>query len=99
MQGKNWRLVLIAVIIFAGLTSGGRAQKSTATNTESALHIDIPTHLDKANVVVDFGHLVFGGDMPFALGDIRLLATDLHDWGKFSGGACTHESERRRGPH
>ena len=23
---------------------------------------------------------VFAGDMPFALGDIRLLADDIHDW-------------------
>jgi intracellular sulfur oxidation DsrE/DsrF family protein len=30
--------------------------------------------------VIDFGHLVFGGDMPFALGDINLLASDFHDW-------------------
>jgi intracellular sulfur oxidation DsrE/DsrF family protein len=47
---------------------------------EPALHIDIPTTLEKANVVVDFGHAVLNGDMPFALGDINLLATDFHDW-------------------
>jgi intracellular sulfur oxidation DsrE/DsrF family protein len=44
------------------------------------LHIDIPTKLDKANVVVDFGHAVYNGDMPFALGDINLLATDVREW-------------------
>lgn len=49
-------------------------------NSGPALHIDIPTKLVKANVVVDFGHAVFNGDMPFALGDISLLATDFHDW-------------------
>jgi intracellular sulfur oxidation DsrE/DsrF family protein len=47
---------------------------------DPALHIDIPTRLEKANVVIDFGHLVFGGDLPFALGDINLLATDVRDW-------------------
>jgi intracellular sulfur oxidation DsrE/DsrF family protein len=47
---------------------------------DPALHIDIPTRLEKANVVIDFGHLVFGGDLPFALGDINLLATDLREW-------------------
>jgi intracellular sulfur oxidation DsrE/DsrF family protein len=49
-------------------------------NGEAALHIDIPTKLEKANVVVDYGHAVFNGDMPFALGDINLLATDFRDW-------------------
>ena len=49
-------------------------------NSQPALHIDIPTRLEKANIVVDFGHAVFNGDMPFALGDINLLATDLRDW-------------------
>lgn len=49
-------------------------------SSEPALHIDIPTKLEKANVVVDFGHAVFNGDMPFALGDINLLATDFRDW-------------------
>lgn len=49
-------------------------------NGEPALHIDIPTKLEKANVVVDFGHAVFNGDMPFALGDINLLATDVGNW-------------------
>jgi hypothetical protein len=45
-----------------------------------ALHIDIPIRLEKANVVIDMGHLVFGGDNPFALADINLLASELRDW-------------------
>jgi len=44
------------------------------------LHIDVPTTLEKANVVIDFGHPAFNGDMPFALGDINLLAHDLRAW-------------------
>ena len=47
---------------------------------QPALRIDIPTTLEKANVVVDFGHAVLNGDMPFALGDINLLATDFREW-------------------
>jgi intracellular sulfur oxidation DsrE/DsrF family protein len=53
---------------------------SAQDNSEPALRIDIPTKLEKANVVIDFGHAVFNGDMPFALGDINLLATDFRDW-------------------
>ena len=49
-------------------------------NGEPALQIDIPTNLEKANVVVDFGHAVFNGDLPFALADINLLATDFRNW-------------------
>jgi len=48
--------------------------------TSLPLHIDIPTTLEKANVAIDFGHAVFNGDMPFALGDVNLLATDLREW-------------------
>jgi len=47
---------------------------------EPALKIDIPTKLDKANVVIDMGHLVFNGDAPFALGDINSLATNFQEW-------------------
>ena len=45
-----------------------------------ALHIDIPVKLEKANVVLDIGHVVLNGDMPFFLGDMDLLASDLKDW-------------------
>lgn len=44
------------------------------------LHIDVPTKLDKANVVIDLGHAVFNGDAPFALGDVNLLASDVRAW-------------------
>lgn len=58
------------------------APQAFAQNTpaDQRLHIDIPTTLDKANVVIDFGHAVFNGDVPFALGDINLLATDVRAW-------------------
>jgi intracellular sulfur oxidation DsrE/DsrF family protein len=64
-----------AVAIILGLTAGTNAQ------SEPQLRIDIPTQLEKENVVVDFGHLVMNGDMPFALGDIHLLADDFRQWG------------------
>jgi intracellular sulfur oxidation DsrE/DsrF family protein len=51
-----------------------------AQDGASALHIDVSTKPDKAQVVVDFGHLVLNGSMPFALGDINLLANDLQEW-------------------
>jgi intracellular sulfur oxidation DsrE/DsrF family protein len=73
MIWKRWLLVLAACFLvpFSAL-----AQESV----DQTLHIDIPTTLEKANVVIDFGHAVFNGDMPFALGDTNLLATDLREW-------------------
>jgi intracellular sulfur oxidation DsrE/DsrF family protein len=56
------------------------ARNSSNGQGDQALHIDIPTKLEKANVVVDFGHAVYLGDMLFALGDINLLANDFRDW-------------------
>jgi intracellular sulfur oxidation DsrE/DsrF family protein len=48
--------------------------------TGQTLRIDVPVKLEKANVVFDIGKLVLNGDMPFFIGDIDLLATDLKDW-------------------
>jgi len=72
---KKRGVVVLAAFLFLGV-GAARAQ----TNAGPALRIDIPTKLDKGNVVVDYGHLVLNGSMPFALGDINLLATDFHDW-------------------
>jgi intracellular sulfur oxidation DsrE/DsrF family protein len=45
-----------------------------------SLHVDIPTKLDKANVVIDVGHAVLNGDMPFALADVGFLAKNFQQW-------------------
>lgn len=78
MLRSNSLPILLALCI-AGACGTASAQTAAAGN-QPALHIDVPTRLNKANVVVDMGHAVFGGDMPFALGDIKLLATDLRQW-------------------
>ena len=76
---KRGFLVLSCLALSGGF--GVMSQKGhAAPQFDQTLHIDIPTRLEKANVVIDFGHLVFGGDLPFALGDINLLATDLREW-------------------
>jgi len=56
------------------------AVSAQENSNQPPLHIDIPTKLEKANVVVDMGHLVFNGDTPFALGDIGLLASAFREW-------------------
>jgi intracellular sulfur oxidation DsrE/DsrF family protein len=48
--------------------------------TDQKLHIDVPVKLEKANVVFDIGKLVLNGDMPFFIGDMDLLASDLKEW-------------------
>lgn len=75
------RIVSMLLALCAATACGTlSAQGAAGAGNQSALHIDVPTALNKANVVVDMGHAVFGGDAPFALGDIKLLATDLREW-------------------
>ena len=79
MFSNRWLKVLFAACLF--ISFGGLcAQDSAEMKGEPALHIDIPTRLEKANVVIDFGHAVFNGDMPFALADINLLVSDFLEW-------------------
>ena len=78
MSRNKW---LIALFLASGLgTAPVYARISVASAQEPAVHIDVPTKLEKANVVVDIGHLVLNGDAPFALGDINFLTSDMHDW-------------------
>jgi intracellular sulfur oxidation DsrE/DsrF family protein len=67
-------------ILLWAMLAGFNTTAVLAQGTDLPLHIDIPTKLDQANVVVDFGHAVLNGDMPFALGDISLLAADFREW-------------------
>jgi hypothetical protein len=75
---RNKWLVTVAICLGAGL--GVLAQDRVSAKAQEALRIDIPTKLEKANVVIDFGHAVYAGDMPLALGDINLLASDMREW-------------------
>jgi intracellular sulfur oxidation DsrE/DsrF family protein len=77
MFKKMWPVIMGLCL---GFCVSAFCQDNAGAASEPALHIDIPTKLDTANVVIDFGHVVFGGDMPFALGDIHLLSNDLRDW-------------------
>jgi intracellular sulfur oxidation DsrE/DsrF family protein len=79
MNRKGWVLALMLACLTLGIGAVW-ASKNAVVQSEPALHIDIPTKLDKANVVVDFGHAVYLGDALFALGDINLLADDVHEW-------------------
>ena len=70
----------LAVLLVAGffISFGATYSRDRAeAQGNQALHIDIPVKLEKANVVFDIGHLVLNGDMPFFLGDIDLLVSDL----------------------
>ena len=75
---RSLAVLLVAgfFISFGAAYSGDRAD----AQSDQALRIDVPVKLEKANVVFDIGHLVLNGDMPFFLGDMDLIATDLHDW-------------------
>jgi intracellular sulfur oxidation DsrE/DsrF family protein len=78
LKTRSLAVLLVAgfFISFGAIYSGDRAD----AQGEKALHIDIPVKLEKAKVVIDVGHLVLNGDVPFFTGDMDLLATDLKDW-------------------
>src|SRR5271163_799658 len=79
MSKKRSLVVLLVAgsfISFVATYSGDTAD----AQGDQALHIDVPVKLEKANVVFDIGHLVLNGDMPFFLGDMDLLASDLSNW-------------------
>jgi intracellular sulfur oxidation DsrE/DsrF family protein len=76
-KSSGWALFLTCALVCVASVYG---QSSANANSEAALHIDIPTKLDQAKVVVDFGHAVYLGDALFALGDINLLADNLREW-------------------
>jgi intracellular sulfur oxidation DsrE/DsrF family protein len=75
---RSLAVLLVAgfFISFGATYSGDRAD----AQGDQALHIDVPVKLEKANVVLDIGHLVLNGDMPFFLGDMDLPAADLSQW-------------------
>ena len=73
---RSRRIIVAALFVICG----GANVFAQSGAGDPALHIDVPTKLEKANVVVDFGHAVFYGDMPFALGDVKLLTHNVHDW-------------------
>ena len=70
-------LLVAGLFISFGATYSG---DSAEAQGDQALHIDVPVKLEKANVVFDIGKLVLNGDMPFFIGDMDLLASDLSDW-------------------
>jgi intracellular sulfur oxidation DsrE/DsrF family protein len=71
------RPLITVVFAFSALSLGAVwTARNTFAKPDAALHVDIPVKLEKANVVVDIGHAVFVGDMPFVFGDMHLLASD-----------------------
>src|SRR5215469_12798617 len=75
LRYRLFALLCAAYCVMAGGTLWAQG------NVEPALRIDVPTKLEKANVVIDFGHAVFAAPhVLFAFGDINLLATDVRDW-------------------
>ena len=77
---KNRRLVVLMVTCFFASLGAVWVGHIANAQADQKLHIDIPVKLDKANVVFDIGNMVMVGDMPFFIGDIRLIATEMSEW-------------------
>jgi hypothetical protein len=67
-MGNKGPALALFVVCLLGSLGVVSARSSARPKPDDTLRIDIPKKLDKANVVVDLGHLVFNGDAPFALG-------------------------------
>ncbi|SEG69225.1 DsrE/DsrF-like family protein [Bryocella elongata] len=74
--GQLWALVVVGVAISS---SAMPAQDSATAEKSHALHIDVPVKIEQANIVVDIGHAIFVGDMPFVFGDLGILAKSYSD--------------------
>jgi intracellular sulfur oxidation DsrE/DsrF family protein len=46
-----------------------------------ALHIDIPVKLDEVKAVFSVGSLAFEGDLPASIFHMKLILSDIGDWG------------------
>lgn len=79
MLTSRWILVAMGTCFFLSFGPSLAGHNASAQG-DHALHIDIPVKLEKANVVMDIGHMVMVGDMPFFIGDLHLLAGDLSEW-------------------
>jgi intracellular sulfur oxidation DsrE/DsrF family protein len=73
MRKNRWFLALSVMCLFISLIAVRGQDRA-----EHPLQIDVPVKLEKGNVVVDIGHAVYVGDMPFVFGDLNLLAADLN---------------------
>lgn len=78
MLSNRWLRALFLTCLLIAL--GGVHRDGARAQGDQKLHIDVPVKLDKASVVFDIGHLVLLGDMPFFIGDMNLLASDLAEW-------------------
>jgi len=63
MFKNRWFVVLF--LISSRTFAAAYVGTSVKADEEPTLHVDIPTKLEKANVVVDFGHAVYLGDTGF----------------------------------
>jgi hypothetical protein len=79
MSKRRWLTGLFLIVFLISMGAVFARSRATA-QTGQALHIDVPVKLEKANVVMDIGHMVMVGDTPFFMGDLRMLATDMSDW-------------------
>lgn len=77
MKTFKAKSLAVSLAVFLVISVGA---EYTQDSTEHALHIDIRTKIEKANVVIDYGHAVLNGDLPFALADIGSFAADFRDW-------------------
>jgi intracellular sulfur oxidation DsrE/DsrF family protein len=82
MFKQRWLMVLCAAYVLAGLGAARTAQGAEAKDVriESAIRVDVPVMLEKADVVFNMDHLAFNGDLPIGIKYMDLLAKRYLEW-------------------
>jgi len=80
MTGKRWSKVFFVALLLVCFGQEGFIS-AAEVRAESAIHVDIPVALKKANVVFNMDHLAFAGDMPVGIKYMNLLALRFKELG------------------
>ena len=79
----KWLMILFAAFLCTHYGITAHSAESAASNEmriESAIHIDVPVRLEKADVVFNMDHLAFAGDLPIGIRYMDLLAKRYVEW-------------------
>jgi len=83
MFRNKWLMALFIASCLAFAAVCVRISGASAQEQEPALQINVSTRLEKANAVIDMGHLVFNGDASFGIDETQrrtwFLSEVLHN--------------------
>ncbi len=78
---KSIKIINRVLLVCLGVTQFVLFVAVQNARAESAIHIDIPMNLKKANVVFNIGHVDFAGEVPTGIRYMQLLASRFKEMG------------------